>query len=104
MKRILKSDSFFLIRGWMVTELGLVGDELLIYAIIYSLSKKGEKWCIITKKTLKLIAEWTRHTIPYIVKIITNMIKERLFLVDATFRGNSLVYFKFRHNPDILRV
>lgn len=34
---------FFLIKGWMVSELDLKGTELLVYAIIYGFSKDGTK-------------------------------------------------------------
>ena len=38
----IKPNNFINIQGWMVTELGLKGNELIIYAIIAGFSQDGE--------------------------------------------------------------
>ena len=39
---MVKPDNYILVYGWMVTELGLKGNELFLYAIIYGFSQDGE--------------------------------------------------------------
>ena len=43
--RNAKNSSFFVVHDWMVKELKLKGNELLIYAVIYGFSKDGKKRC-----------------------------------------------------------
>lgn len=38
----MKSSNYVVIQGWMCNELGLKGNELLIYALIYGFSQDGE--------------------------------------------------------------
>lgn len=54
----VKDDSNFQIYGWMVTQLKLKGNELLIYAIIYSFSQNNNGDGIFNASTAYL-CEWT---------------------------------------------
>lgn len=56
---MIRSDSFVLIQGWMVTDLGLKGLDLLIYAIIYSFSQDGEGFFT---GSLSYLMEWTNSS------------------------------------------
>ena len=38
----MKSENFVIIQGWMCNELGLKGNDLLVYALIYGFSQDGE--------------------------------------------------------------
>lgn len=35
---------YYQVAGWMINELNLSGQELICYAIIYSLSQLGQGW------------------------------------------------------------
>ena len=35
-------DNYIVVKGWMISELGLSGNELLVYAVIYGYSQDGE--------------------------------------------------------------
>ena len=54
----LKDDSNFQIYGWMATKLKLKGNELLIYAIIYSFSRNDNGNGVFNASTAYL-CEWT---------------------------------------------
>lgn len=54
----VKDDSNFQIYGWMITQLKLKGNELLIYAIIYSFSQNNNGDGIFNASTAYL-CEWT---------------------------------------------
>ena len=51
--------NYIAIQGWMVSELGLKGNELLIYAIIYGFTQKENQWYTGSRKYL---SEWTGAT------------------------------------------
>ena len=38
---MVKNENYLVIQGWMITELKLKGNELLIYAIIYGFSQNN---------------------------------------------------------------
>lgn len=37
----MKDTSYFVVQGWMCNQLGLKGNDLLIFAIIYGFSRDG---------------------------------------------------------------
>ena len=41
---IIKNENFILIQGWMINNLKLSGNDLLVYAIIYGFTQDGEQW------------------------------------------------------------
>lgn len=40
----MRNDNFFVIQGWMVNELKLSGNELMVYAIIHGFSQDQNSW------------------------------------------------------------
>lgn len=55
----LKDENYTNIQGWMVSKLGLKGNELIIYAIIYGFSQAEEQ---VFSGSLRYLAEWTNST------------------------------------------
>lgn len=45
MKKEFENESVIIIEGWMVSELKLKGNDLIIFAIIHGASKDGEPFC-----------------------------------------------------------
>ena len=39
---MVKNENYLVIQGWMIAELKLKGNELLIYAIIYGFSQNNQ--------------------------------------------------------------
>ena len=64
----LRSDNYINIQGWMVSELGLKGNNLLIYAIIYGMSQDGKG-----RYTggLNYLASWTNSSKRGVMKNLT---------------------------------
>jgi hypothetical protein len=55
----IKRDNYITIQGWMITDLDLKGNELLIYAIIYGFSQvSGQAF----SGSLQYLADWTNST------------------------------------------
>ena len=72
---MIKSESYINIQGWMVTELNLKGNDLLVYAIIYGFSQNG------TSKftgSLQYIADWCNSTKQGIQKNLKNLLEAGL--------------------------
>ena len=55
----IKRENYVTIQGWMVTDLKLKGNGLLIYAIIYGFSQEEGQWFTGSRQYL---ADWTNST------------------------------------------
>lgn len=55
----MKEGSYVVIQSWMLTELGLKGNELIVYATVYGFTQDGGHWFYGTKGYL---AEWCGAT------------------------------------------
>ena len=63
---------FIGIQRWMVEELNLTGNELLVYAIIFGFSQDGEsRFC----GTLKYITDWTGCTKKTAIRILSDLVE-----------------------------
>ncbi|MFR4978333.1 MAG: helix-turn-helix domain-containing protein [Butyricicoccus sp.] len=71
----VKENSYITIQGFMVTELGLKGNELLIYAIIYGFSQDGESKY---NGGLQYLADWCNSTKQGVMKALKSLIEKGL--------------------------
>lgn len=71
----VNSDGYINIQGWMVSELGLKGNELLIYAIIYGFSQDGESKFTGSRQYL---ADWTNTTVKNVQNVLNNLVDKGL--------------------------
>ena len=68
-------DNYIVIQGWMVTELGLKGNELLVYALIYGFSQtKGQ----VFNGSLQYLADWTNSTKQGVLKNLKSLVEKGL--------------------------
>lgn len=69
----VKDENYIHIPGWAVTRLGLKGNELLVYSIIYGFSQDGE-----TRFTgsLQYLADWTNSTKQGCIKCLKELAKK----------------------------
>ena len=89
---VIKDENFVNILGWMVTKLGLKGNELMVYAIIYGFSQDGETMFTGSRKYL---AEWCNcslRSIDYALKSLTD--KGYIIKHDKTVNGVRLCDYK----------
>ena len=73
----VKNENFVAIQGWMVTELGLKGNSLLIYAIIYGFSQAEGQ---VFTGSLQYLADWTNSTRQGALRILKNLIEAGLII------------------------
>ena len=57
-----KSESYIVIKDWMVSKLGLKGVELIIYAIIFGFSQDGQNFYTASTKYLTFWTDKTKET------------------------------------------
>lgn len=71
----VKRENYITISGWMVTELKLKGNELLIYAIIYGFSQDEESRFT---GSLQYLADWTNSTRRGVMKSLQSLCEKGL--------------------------
>ena len=72
---LVDAENYITIQGWMRTELGLKGNDLLVYALIYGFSQtKDQKFT----GSLQYIADWCGATKQGVQKNLKNLIDNNL--------------------------
>ena len=64
-------DNYVAIQGWMITDLNLKGNELLIYAVIYGFSQDGESQFT---GSLQYLADWCNSSKESARKVVKNLL------------------------------
>jgi DNA-binding MarR family transcriptional regulator len=77
MESKVKNENHVVIHGWMINELNLKGNELLIYAIIYGFSQNENQKYI---GSLQYLADWTNSTKQGVMKNIKSLILKQLIV------------------------
>lgn len=72
-KSKVKSENYFHIPGWAVCELGLKGNELLIYAIIFGFSQEENQTF---KGSQRYLADWTNSTTRSVRENLKSLVKK----------------------------
>ena len=90
----VRDENFINIQGWMIKRLGLKGNDLLIYAIIYGFSQDNENEFTGSRQYL---ADWTNSTIPGIAKNLKSLTEKGL-IYKKEFTMNGVKYCAYRAN------
>lgn len=69
----VKNENFIVIQGYMINELNLKGNELLIYAIITGFSQDEGQ---VFSGSLQYLAEWTNSTKQSVIKCLKSLIEK----------------------------
>jgi len=95
----LKNENYIVIQAWMVNELGLKGNDLLIYAIIYGFSQDNENEF---KASAKYLSYWTgidrRNVFTHLNKLIENN-----YINKSENTINNVKFVSYSVNHSILR-
>lgn len=77
LKSKIKNENYIVIQGWMIKDLKLKGNELIIYAIIYGFSQlESQKFT----GSLQYLSEWTNSTKQSVIKCLKSLIKKNLIV------------------------
>ena len=92
METKVNNNNFITIQGWMVNELGLKGNSLLIYAIIFGFSQDGEGSY---SGSQQYLADWT-NTTKRNVRNILNELVEKGYLIkeEKDVNGVKFCFYK----------
>lgn len=86
---MINATNYIDIQGWMVTELGLRGKDLMTYAIVYGFSQDGRGWFCAGRR---YIAEWLGCNAKTAGAILTRMTKSGLLKCEDAVTKNGKVH------------
>lgn len=88
----LNNDNYILIQGFMIKELKLKGNELMVYAIIYGFSQDGESAFYGSRNYL---AEWCNVSLPTIDSALKSLC-EKGFLIKQQEKINNVTFNRYK--------
>lgn len=89
---MIKNENFIVIQGFMVNELKLKGNELMVYAIIYGFSQEENSWFSGSRKYL---SEWTNITTRNIQNILNSLVENKL-IEKKTNNINGVIFCEYK--------
>ena len=85
----VREDNYFAVQGWMVTELKLKGNALMLYAIIYGFSQTTNT---AFTGSVDYLCEWLGGVSrPTVINTLDNLVKQELLTKSSTTKG-ALIY------------
>ena len=81
----MKENTYFVVQSWMVTDLKLSGNDLIVYALIYGFSQDGESRFT---GSLQYLADWCNATKSGIQKNLKNLLDAGLIEKHESFKNN----------------
>ena len=81
----INNENYIAVQGWMVTELKLKGNELLIYACIYGFSQAENQ---VFNGGLQYLADWTNSTKQGVIKCLKSLIEKNYIEKKETIINN----------------
>ena len=70
----IKNENHVVIQGWMVNDLHLKGNELIVFAVIYGFSQSVQRY----SGGLQYLADWTNSTKRGVIKNIQSLLDKGL--------------------------
>lgn len=71
---MIKNENYFVVQGWMLSELGLKNNELLVYAIIYGFSQGENRFT----GSLQYLCDWTNSGKTNMQKCLKSLLEKGL--------------------------
>lgn len=85
MESRVNNDNFIMIQGWMINELKLKGNDLMVYAIIYGFSQ-AENQCY--NGSLQYLADWCGSSKQGIMKNLKSLLEKQLIVKEEIIKNN----------------
>lgn len=83
----IKNDNYIQISGWMINELSLKGNELLVYALIHGFCQDGKS---VFRGSLNYIMAWLNISKPTCIECLKNLIDKGLIIKAVIHNKNSV--------------
>jgi len=85
----VKPENYFVVQGWMITELGLKGNALMLYAIIYGFSQTTNT---AFTGSVDYLCDWLGGVSrPTVINTLDNLVQQGLLTKSSTTKG-ALIY------------
>lgn len=81
----IRDDNYLTIQGWQINQLGLKGNELIIYAAIYGFTQAEGQWFTGSQQYL---ADWTNSTTRGVRKALASLEEKGLLLIAKNGKSN----------------
>lgn len=94
----MKNNSYFLVQGWMINELNLKGNELLVFAIIFGFSKDNQGKF---EGSLKYLSKSTGASKSTILKTLSSLIDKEL-IIKENIVVNNITFCKYSQNEPVV--
>ena len=75
----VKRENYICVHGWMILDLGLKGNELLVYACIYGFSQAENQ---VFSGSLQYLADWTNSTKQGVIKCLKSLVEKGYIVKD----------------------
>lgn len=89
---MIQNDNFVLIQGWMVTELGLKGNDLMIYAIIHGFSHAEDTYFT---GSLQYLADWLNVERRNVTRNLKRLVDQGLLIKEEQYI-NGVKFCKYK--------
>ncbi len=80
----ISNENYLVIQGWMVNELKLKGNELLIYAIIYGFTQEENQ---VFSGSLQYLADWINSTKESVRKCLKSLVDKGLIVKGDEYKN-----------------
>lgn len=87
----VNADQYIVLQGWMISDLKLKGNELIIYACIYGFSQAENQ---VFSGGLQYLADWTNSTKQGVVKCLKSLV-EKGFIVKTDKVVNGVKFCEY---------
>jgi len=95
----INNENYILIQGFMVNELKLKGNELLVYAIIYGFSQDEESGY---RGGRSYLAKWCNTSLPTIDNALKNL-EEKEYIIKEQTISNNLIFNRYKISWGVLK-
>lgn len=90
----VKNENFIVIQGWMINELKLKGNELLVYALIYGFSQEENMWF---EGSLQYLVDWTLSSKRTIITTLNSLLEKGIIDKKEEIKNN-IKFCKYKCN------
>lgn len=98
-KSRIKNENFYTVLGWMLNTLELKGNELIIFAIIYSFSQDGESSFSGSLSYLQTFANIKSHNT--VLEMLRNLVEKNL-IIKTEYKRDNVRRVAYKANLDYI--
>lgn len=90
-KNSIKNENYYVVQGWMRSELGLSGNALAIYAIVYGFSQVSHQEFT---ASINYLCEWLGVSRPTVINTLKDLV-DKGYLTKESEEKNNIIYNRY---------